>query len=679
MESVKRIGESPEPQDVKRVRLSDEERALKLIKESDVGIIQFLNDKSAGFSGMLKQRYSDFMVNEIDLKGNVVHLLDEGVDAGKTRKEKKIERRQKERQEFQGKTSEEIQQIKEERKIEAMNQPKYELTEENRKALLELITEKELQNIEDLFVNGKYTETETKFEDKSTRGKLHQLLRESFEGKLETITSPENTFRITIAKNPSTQRGRHPQESLNHVDENGVINFGIGPFKHYLHFTVYKENRETMEVAGTLAKFLRIPSKNIRYAGTKDRRGITCQRFAIHKGKLVRVSTLNKALKNVVLGGFSYEDENLSLGSLKGNEFLITIRNVKAINEGDDLIKIITTGFETLKTKGFINYYGMQRFGTFSISTHTLGVKLLNDDWKGFVDLLLAEQDVVDPGSEESRKIWSETSNPSFALKKMPRRCVAENSVLKRLCSEPLSDNEDYSSHSYFQSIMAIPRNLRIMYAHAYQSYIWNIVASQRINKYGLDVIEGDLVLVEVEEKKEIVDGEVFEEDSIANKYIRAKPLTKEDVESGEYSIYDVVLPMPGFDIVYPGNESIKQIYVDEMAKDGLDPFKMARRVREFSLAGSYRNIMSKPGNVDYKIIKYQDDDQPLVRSDLEILRAKQEGKDLDRFIQSEDGDKTAVVLRLQLGVSSYATMALREFMKADTARFGDTLKVAEN
>lgn len=652
---------------------------LKTLTEEDVGISQYINKTgSSGFLGLLKQKYSDFLVNEIDTSGKVIHLLDEGIELGKTKRERQQEKRKQERAELQDKSPEEVERIKLEKKIEEENKPKYELSDENKLKLLELITETELKNIEDLFSTGGNTETETQFNDKATRTKLHQLLRQSFQGKLETVTSPANTFRVAIARTSGGgQQRRHPQESINHVDENGVINYGLGPFKNHLHFTVYKENRETMEVASTISKFLRIPSKNIRFSGTKDRRGVTCQRFSISKGKVVRVSQLNKGLKNVILGGFTYEDQSLNLGALNGNEFLIAIRDVRKINESDDLQQIIKTGFDTLKDKGFINYYGMQRFGTFSVSTHTYGIRLLKEDWKGAAELLLSEQDIVVPDSIEARKIWSETSNPSLALKKMPPRCTAEYSILKTLANEQLNGDGEYGSQSYFKSIMAIPRNLRIMYVHAYQSYIWNTVASKRIELFGLQVVEGDLIIAEKQETKVEVDetGEAFEEDVASNDFVRARPLTKEDVESGKYSIYDIVLPMPGFDIVYPSNKQLEQVYIDEMGKDGFDPFKMARRVREFSLAGSYRHVMSKPQNLDYQIVKYKDEGEPLIRTDAEILRAKKEGQELPRIITSE-GEKTAVILKMQLGVSSYATMALREFMKVDTSRFSDSLNV---
>ncbi|KAM9917556.1 hypothetical protein OXX80_013236, partial [Metschnikowia pulcherrima] len=166
----------------------------------------------------------------------------------------------------------------------------------------------------------------------------------------------------------------------------------------------------------------------------------------------------------------------------------------------------------------------------------------------------------------------------------------------------------------------------------------------------------------------ELVDGVEFLEDVVPSTFPKVRALTQQDVDSGKYTIYDVVLPSPGFDVQYPTNPQLMEVYEKAMAKDGLDPHNMARRVKEFSLAGSYRPLIGRATDLTYDIVKYHDETDSLVRTDLELLTAQREGQTLSRLVESAgpEAKKTAVILRMRLGVSSYATMALREFMKAD-------------
>ena len=61
--------------------------------------------------------------------------------------------------------------------------------------------------------------------------------------------------------------------------------------------------------------------------------------------------------------------EGLKLGDLKGNRFKIVIREVDENNN-----EIIKNGIESLKYNGFVNYFGMQRFGNFAeVPTHLIG------------------------------------------------------------------------------------------------------------------------------------------------------------------------------------------------------------------------------------------------------------------------------------------------------------------
>lgn len=64
--------------------------------------------------------------------------------------------------------------------------------------------------------------------------------------------------------------------------------------------------------------------------------------------------------------------------------------------------------------------------------------------------------------------------------------------------------------------------------------------------------------------------------------------LTRDLLETGQFTIHDVVLPLPGYDVVYPDN-SLKDEYRKIMANDGLDIDNMRHKVKDYSLSGAYR------------------------------------------------------------------------------------------
>jgi tRNA(Glu) U13 pseudouridine synthase TruD len=64
-----------------------------------------------------------------------------------------------------------------------------------------------------------------------------------------------------------------------------------------------------------------------------------------------------------------------------------------------------------------------------------------------------------------------------------------------------------FSKHgdtNYLQALLKLSRNMLMLYTHAYQSFIWNQVASKS-KELGLDVIEGDLVFAEGAQPTEVV------------------------------------------------------------------------------------------------------------------------------------------------------------------------------
>ncbi|XP_048465922.1 pseudouridylate synthase 7 homolog [Rhincodon typus] len=360
-----------------------------------------------------------------------------------------------------------------------------------------------------------------------------------------------------------------------------------------------------MDAINVLSKFLRVKPNIFSYMGTKDKRAITVQEIAVVKITAERLSHLNKCLMNFKLGNFSYKKYPLKLGELQGNHFTVVLRNITGSNEQ------VEQAMTSLRDIGFINYYGMQRFGTTAVPTYQVGKAILHNKWSEVMDLILKPR----PGAERGylvkcREEWAKTKDPEAALKKLPvKRCV-EGQLLRGLAK--------YGMKNIASAFGVIPRNNRLMYIHSYQSYVWNKIVSKRIEKYGLKAVPGDLVL----------------------KGVTAIPIEESDVE--KHTIHDVVLPLPGYDVLYPKHE-IGKAYEEMMAADGLDINNMKHKIRDYSLSGAYRKIIIRPQNVTWETLVYDDNTIPLVHTDVEKL----EGTPLPEFSKGTETVGTNLNLTL--------------------------------
>lgn len=508
----------------------------------------------------------------------------------------------------------------------------------------------------------------------------------------------------------------------------------------YLHFTLYKENKDTMESVYFLASQLKVGIKDFQFGGTKDRRGVTVQRVSAYRVHAEQMAAVGKRMYGSKVGDYEYCPQGLELGELGGNEFLITLRDCHfpgedglSLKEREELAsKVITESMESFRKGGFINYYGLQRFGSFAASTDEIGTKLLKGDLKGAIDDILsyspaalaaaqAANDKTGPtdndtnststttplisSDDRSRALaihtWQTTQNSNAALALLPRKFSAESAIIRHLgYRDRRSKNPLSSLHDYQGALQCIPRNLRLMYVHAYQSLVWNVVAGQRWERFGGKLVEGDLVLVEDIERKTktsapdqpLVDeagepiiiptGENSSLSTAGSSYQRARALTAAEASSGTFDVFDVVLPLPGYDVEYPPN-AIGDVYKEFMKSErggGLDPLDMRRNWKDLSLSGGYRKMLGRcPSEALRAEVRVYRGEEQLVETDRERLEKKGrkegaesgangaqavEGATFGRDAQVEGEEKIAVVLLMRLKPSQYATMALRELMK---------------
>lgn len=55
-----------------------------------------------------------------------------------------------------------------------------------------------------------------------------------------------------------------------------------------------------------------------------------------------------------------------------------------------------------------------------------------------------------------------------------------------------LTNINKYFSCLFFNKV---PRNMRLLYIHAFQSFVWNKIVSRRIKEFGMSPIVGDIVI----------------------------------------------------------------------------------------------------------------------------------------------------------------------------------------
>lgn len=703
------------------------------LKEVEVGITEYVSRENEGFSGILKKRYvmflskilraqtdvdryTDFLVNEILTTGEVLHLRNIAAP------EQQKEQTKDENKTAESTTADKDTAQKPEDEANATEQnadatPEFQLSDEDRNLLDSFFGPEVTRKIVSLHrraasSNGRPSElgkiSTIIISDRDQRVQVHQAIRRIFNSQLESSTDNEGMLWISAAPNRD-KRNKKGGRGGNGRNGGGRINWQeLGG--SYLHFTIHKENKDTMEVISFMARTLKMNAKAFQFAGTKDRRGVTVQRACAHRVLAERLAGLNRTLRNARLGDFEYREHGLELGDLNGNEFVVTLRESEIPELGlkedretamSKANEMVGSALRNLRERGYFNYYGLQRFGTFSTRTDTVGVKMLQGDFKGACEsilhypphILAAAQDsenkalisTDDKARAEAIHLFQSTGKSNEALDKLPRKFSAETNLIRHLSR---------SKNDFIGALQLIPRNLRLMYVHAYQSLVWNFAVSERWRLYGDKVVEGDLVLIHehldknntastaTAETTVDTDGEVIitpkASDAAHSKddqFTRARPLSAPEAASGQYTVFDVVLPLPGFDVLYPANQ-MTEFYKSFMGSEQggkLDPFDMRRKWKDVSLSGSYRKVVSRMGEeFSFDVRLYARDDEQFVRTDLEAVEAKsaasaegeEKGENEGKGEGENEANKLAIIVKFQLGLSQYATMALRELMK---------------
>ncbi|OLN83683.1 Multisubstrate pseudouridine synthase 7 [Colletotrichum chlorophyti] len=636
-----------------------------------LGITERIAPAMTAWTGDMRKRYTDFQVNEINKDGTVLHLKETRIPPPPKEPTPPPQPAAEEKKEEDPAKAEDA---AEDTTAEKPAVP--EVAAEDLAIIASLTTEdfaNELLAMYQAISADKTAKTEPTtspvIDDKEKRSQLHQHVRRIFRSAIDTSTDPTGAVVARVVpprgKGKGARGGRDNGGGKQRKPK--VRAPGEG---EYLHFTLYKENRDTMDALHQIAKAVRIKPQAIGTAGTKDRRAATTQRCSI-RGQ--RAEALVRArLYGVTIGDYAYATTPIHLGAHAGNEFVIALKDCLVVGSPDlpaqdrhsQIHASVEAAMKSMHTLGWINYFGHQRFGTHDIGTHEIGRLILQEDFEGAVNGILCYDEAIakraaagevpieghtrdEFNRHHACMLFRDGGSADDALRLLPRRFSAESSLIRHL-----GRTSGPSRRDFIGALTSITRGLRSMYLHAYQSYVWNHAASHRWRLYGENVVEGDLVLIDSKPSQDSDAAAVPQDDDDAEAS-EARPLTAEEAASGKYTIHDIVLPSPGHAVVYPSN-AVGDFYTTFMREHGdLDPHKMMRRHREFSLPGAYRKVVVRfLAEPRFEVREYEDDNEQMHPTDMDRIRAtrgaqsKKRGRDGEQEQEQEQngaGKKTKV------------------------------------
>ena len=387
----------------------------------------------------------------------------------------------------------------------------------------------------------------------------------------------------------------------------------------YTIATVTVRNWETNRLIKVLAKNLGISKRRIGFAGTKDKRAVTTQLMSF---KCPPDDVANLKIKDVKITDLYTSNRELTIGDLFGNDFRIRITGIE-LEESEAEMRANEVIDSLLEIGGFPNFFGIQRFGSIRPITHLIGMHILKRDFKKAVMTYIANPLPGEPRqSREPRERLEREMDFGEALEYYPKVYSFERTMIHHLSKNP----DDWSG-----ALEVLPDNLRMMFIHAYQSFIFNKVLSERIRrKISLCQPEvGDLIIPL--NKKNLPDHYRFFEVKKSN-----RDEMKRLVEKGLGFISGIIM---GNEIRFAEGE-MGEIERKISGIDGIDHSDYdIFEVEGLSSKGIRRELISPLFDLKWKVV-------------------------------SDEENLTEMDLMFTLFRGSYATSFLRELMKGDILNY---------
>jgi tRNA pseudouridine13 synthase len=387
---------------------------------------------------------------------------------------------------------------------------------------------------------------------------------------------------------------------------------------------------DTNDFAGALSNALGASRERVSWAGTKDKRAVTTQLFSVRDADPDELAAVD--LSDAEIEVLGRTGRPILFGDLAGNAFEVVVRDPERPEQVDaitDALRAVagadgTEGDDTA-TVGVPNFFGQQRFGSYRPVTHEIGLAIARGDWEGAVLAYVGNPSEREPEeTREARAYVEETRDWQGGLDRMPEWLGYERAMLHELADRDAADEAAFRA-----ALETAPSNLQQLFVNAAQSFVFNRVLSERLER-GLPFdrpVAGDAVcfadrdapeglpVPDTDRTQRVDEGRV---DTVARHCERGRAFVTAPLVGTETALAPA-------DTV-PGE--IERTVLDEV---GVEPGDF-RLPGEFDSSGARRAI--------------------LVRTDLTV-------------------DRDPLTFSFRLPKGSYATVLLREYLKADPEVLG--------
>jgi tRNA pseudouridine13 synthase len=124
----------------------------------------------------------------------------------------------------------------------------------------------------------------------------------------------------------------------------------------HIILTIRKKDLSTWDMITILSDYIGCKSRDIGYAGLKDKNAMTTQNISIPKQFEEKIDKFEH--KNIKILNKTYHNNKIRVGHLKGNKFFIRLKRVSS-NDAYKLDEVLNK----ISHIGMPNYFGFQRFG----------------------------------------------------------------------------------------------------------------------------------------------------------------------------------------------------------------------------------------------------------------------------------------------------------------------------